>query len=222
MRALVVEDDRQLSEILAHVLRRDGFSVDAVPSGLTGAEFAESGLYDVIILDVMLPEMSGLDAAKRMRERGVRTPILMLTALGQVPDKIGGLDAGADAYMTKPFSPRELMARVRALVRRMPEERSEVLRAGDLSLDTGAYTLMCGSESVQLADQEMAVARLFLANADRTLTRAQLANEAWGPEARVEDNTLDAYVSMLRKKLRFLGSECQLVAVRGVGFKLEP
>lgn len=220
MRALVVEDDAKLADILTHILQRDGYEAEAVADGATGVEYAASGLYDVVVLDVMLPQVNGFDAVRTLRSQGVATPVLMLTALGTVPDKIEGLDGGADAYMTKPFSPQELLARIRALTRRQAPEAPEVLQTGDLTLDAGSYQLACGAESMPLSGQEFAVAQLFLRNAGRTLTRAQIASGAWGDEAHVEDNSIDAYVSMLRKKLRYLGSAAQIVNERGVGYRL--
>ncbi len=220
MRALIVEDDAKLADILAHILERDGYEAEAVADGAAGVEYAASGLYDVVVLDVMLPQVDGFEAVRRLRAQGVATPVLMLTALGTVPDKIEGLDGGADAYMTKPFSPQELLARIRALTRRQAAEAPEVISAGDLTLDAGSYQLACGKESIPLSGQEFAVAQLFLRNPGRTLTRAQIASGAWGPEVPVEDNSIDAYVSMLRKKLRFLGSSAQIQNERGVGYHL--
>lgn len=220
MRALIVEDDAKLSDILVHVLERDGFAVDAVFDGAAAVEYAKSGIYDIIVLDVMLPVMDGFQAVGAMRAAGMASPVLMLTALGAVPDKIAGLDEGADAYMTKPFSPHELLARIRALLRRHPVEQPACLSAGDLVLDVGSYQLSCGSEALSLSGQEFAVAELFMRNAEHTLTRVQIARGAWGADAHVEDNSIDAYVSMLRKKLRYLGSAAQIVNERGVGYRL--
>ncbi len=220
MRALVIEDDAKLSDILVHILERDGFTADAVFDGDAGVEYARSGLYDIILLDVMLPRSDGFTAIRRMRAQGVTAPVLMLTALGAVPDKIEGLDGGADAYMTKPFSPHELRARIRALLRRPGEPPAKEMRAGDVLFDGAAYELRCGPEKVGVSDQEAAVAELFLRNPDRTLTRAQIAAGAWSADAQVEDNSIDAYVSMLRKKLRYLGSATSIETERGVGYRL--
>ncbi len=220
MRALIVEDDGKLQEILAHILRRDGFDVDVVSDGLLGVEYAKSGLYDIIILDVMLPEMDGFSAIRAMRAANVSASVLMLTALGAVPDTIEGLDGGADAYMTKPFSPQELLARIRALLRRQGGQSAREVRAGDLVLDLDAYELRCGMESIRLSDQEMAVAELFMQNPGQILTRAQIAEGAWGADAHVSDNSIDAYASMVRRKLRYVGSSARMEAERGVGYRL--
>lgn len=221
MRALIIEDDMKLSDILVHVMERAGFDADAVFDGASGVEYAKSGLYDVIILDVMLPKTDGFAAIRQMRGASVATPVLMLTALGAVPDKIEGLDGGADAYMTKPFSPQELLARIRALLRRHEEEPAKGVTAGDLVLDVDAYELICGTERIRLSDQEVAVAELFLRNPDRTLTRSQIATGAWSADAQVEGNSIDAYVSMLRKKLRYLGSDARIETERGIGYRLD-
>lgn len=220
MRALIVEDDGKLQEILAHILRRDGFDADVVSDGLSGVEYAKSGLYDIIILDVMLPEMDGFSAIRAMRAANVSASVLMLTALGAVPDTIEGLDGGADAYMTKPFSPQELLARIRALLRRQGGQPAREVRAGDLVLDLDAYELRCGTESIRLSDQEMAVAELFMQNPGQILTRAQIAEGAWGADAHVSDNSIDAYASMVRRKLRYVGSSARMEAERGVGYRL--
>lgn len=222
MRVLVVEDDGRLADIVAHVLERDGYDADVVGDGISGVDYAKCGIYDVIILDVMLPGKNGFDAVREMREAGVATPVLMLTAMVTTNDKIEGLDMGADSYMTKPFSPKEMLARLRALTRRVPEAspQEKNVRAGDLSLDEKAYTLTCGNESVQLSSQEFAMAELLMGNPGRVLTRAQIADHAWGADADVKDNSIDAYVSMLRKKLRFLRSSTEIRTERGIGYEL--
>lgn len=221
MRALIVEDDRQLSEVLVHVLEREGYEVDALYDGASAVEYARSGLYDVVVLDVMLPVMTGFQAVKAMRDEGVATPVLMLTALGTVADRIEGLDLGADNYMTKPFSPRELLARLRALTRRSVPAPDAVLRAAGLELDPASYMLHCGAESVRLSYQEYRVAELFMESPGRTFTRSQIAEHAWDAAAEVKDNSIDAYISLLRKKLRYLRSKAELKALRGVGYRLE-
>lgn len=221
MRALVVEDDSRLSEIVSHVLMRDGYDVDAVFDGPEGLEYARSGIYDVVILDVMLPGMNGFDVVKGMRSESVATPVLMLTAKSAVPDRIEGLDMGADSYMTKPFSPKELLARLRALTRRNPGPGSQKVRGLGLELDPAAYTLSCGGESVQLSYQEYKVAELFVENPGQTFTRQQIASRAWDADADVKDNNIDAYVSLLRKKLRYIRSSAELRSERGIGYRLD-
>lgn len=221
MRALVVEDDRRLSDIVSHVLERDGYGVDAVFDGANGLEYARSGIYDVVILDVMLPGMNGFGVVKGMRSESIETPVLMLTAKSAVADRIEGLDMGADNYMTKPFSPKELLARLRALTRRNAGPGVEKIKGADLELDPASYALSCGSESVQLSYQEYRVAELFVRNPGRTFSRSQIASHAWDVDADVKDNSIDAYVSLLRKKLRYIRSSAELRSERGVGYKLE-
>lgn len=222
MRVLIVEDDKRLADIVAHVLERDGYDVDSVGDGPCGLRYAESGIYDAVILDVMLPGMSGYDVVREMRKSGLSVPVLMLTALGTVDNRIEGLDMGADSYMTKPFSPKELLARLRALMRRTPAAISaeSPIRAGDLLLDEKTYHLSCGEEDIQLSSQEFAMAKLLMSNPGQTLTRSQIADGAWGSDAEVKGNSIDAYVSMLRKKLRFLRSCVEIRTERGIGYRL--
>lgn len=217
-----MEDDRKLSDILVHILEREGYGVDAVFDGQTGLDYGRSGLYDAIILDVMLPNLTGFEVIRALRSSQVPTPVLMLTALGALPDKIEGLDGGADQYVTKPFSPKELLARLRALLRRVDEAPLEKLTVGSTTLDGASYSLTCMDESVQLSGQEYLLARLLFQNPDHVLTRARIAEGAWGPGEQVEDHSIDAYVSLLRKKLRFLGSPVRIEAERGVGYRLVP
>ncbi len=219
MQILVVEDDAELSDILVHVLKREGYETDAVFDGRMGLEYAKSGTYDAIILDVMLPNLDGFQVVRALRAAGVETPVLMLTALGSVPDRVEGLDGGADQYVSKPFSPRELLARLRALTRRTAAPVADTLVAGDVTLDGGAYALSCGDEMVKLSDQEYLLARLLFENPQRLLTRAQIAEGAW-KGLQVEDHTIDAYISLLRKKLGFLSAKAGIETQRGIGYRL--
>lgn len=219
MQILVVEDDAELSDILVHVLKREGYEADAVFDGRMGLEYAKSGTYDAIILDVMLPNLDGFQVVRALRAAGVETPVLMLTALGSVPDRVEGLDGGADQYVSKPFSPRELLARLRALTRRMAAPVADTLMAGDVTLDGSAYALSCGDEMVKLSDQEYLLARLLFENPQRLLTRAQIAESAWRG-LQVEDHTIDAYISLLRKKLGFLSAKAGIETQRGIGYRL--
>lgn len=222
MRILVVEDDRKLSDILVHILEREGYEVEAVFDGVTGLHYGKSSLYDAMVLDVMLPGLSGFEVVRSLRSSEVHTPVLMLTALGALPDKIEGLDGGADQYLTKPFSPQELLARLRALTRRIGEAPVERIDRGGTLLDGATYSLSCEGETIQLSDQEYLMARLLFQNPGRVLTRKQIAEGAWEPGVAVEDHSIDAYVSLLRKKLRFLHSEVRIETERGVGYRLVP
>lgn len=221
MQALVVEDDKSLARAVAHILEREGYGVDAVHDGSTGLEYALVGEYDVIVFDVMLPLLDGISAVAALRKRGIGTPILMLTAKSGVPDKIAGLDGGADAYMAKPFDANELAARVRALTRRVSAKEPSVLTAGDLQLDEESRALRCREEEFQLINKEFLLARLLMARSGAVVTKQAIAEEVWQGEP-VEANSVEAYVSMLRKKLKYLGSAMQIKVVRNVGYRLVP
>lgn len=220
MRMLIVEDDRGLARALAHILKRHRWDVDAAHDGEEGLRFATTGTYDAIIFDIMLPKMDGIAAVRALRQRGIATPVLMLTARDQVPDKIEGLDGGADAYMTKPFAAPELLARLRALVRRTVDEPVRTVDAGDLQLRPETHSLACGSEDIQLSHKEFALAEVLLAHAGTVVTKAALIQQVWGTDSSADSTNLEAYVSMLRRKLRFLGSRVQIKSQRGVGYKL--
>lgn len=219
MQALVVEDDKSLARAVAHILQREGYVVDAVHDGATGLDYALAGDYDVVVFDVMLPLLDGVSAVAALRKRGVATPVLMLTAKSGVPDKIAGLDGGADAYMAKPFDAGELAACVRALTRRVSAEKPSVLAAGDLRLNEQSRVLSCGAEEFQLINKEFRLARMLMARPGGVVTKQAIAEEVWQGEP-VEANSVEAYVSMLRKKLRHLGSAAQIKVVRNVGYKL--
>lgn len=219
MQALVVEDDKNLARAVAHILAREGFAVDVVHDGAAGLDYALAADYDVIVFDVMLPLLDGVSAVAALRKRGVSTPVLMLTAKSGVPDKIAGLDGGADAYMAKPFAAGELAACVRALTRRVTAKKPTMLSAGDLQLDEDTRVLRCGAEEFQLINKEFLLARMLMARPGSVATREAIAEEVWQGEP-VEANSVEAYVSMLRKKLKYLHSAAQIKVVRNVGYKL--
>lgn len=220
MHILVVEDDKDLSNAIKHILEHVGYEVDTVFDGDSGIAFAESGIYDAIIFDVMLPKVDGFKATEILRGKGVSTPILMLTAKGAIPDKIEGFDSGADSYMTKPFSPKKLLARLRALTRRQVPNIMSTLDAGDLSLDIDNRMLSCGDEKVQLGNKEFLFMQLLMKNEGRTLTFNQIINSLWEESDDVSKNNIEAYVSMLRKKLRFLNSSMNISLVKDIGYQL--
>lgn len=221
MRVLIVEDDKDLANAVDHILQRDGYEVDVVYDGEAGIAYAESGIYDVIIFDVMLPKVDGFEAVELLRQKGIETPILMLTARGAISDKIEGLDSGADSYMTKPFSPKELMARLRALTRRHVPTTQQDICVGDLTLNLDAHSLTCDDETLRLKNKEFILAKLFLENPGKLLSRSQLAQAAWPDDPQVENNSIEAYVSMLRKKLKFLESEMTIKTERSMGYRFE-
>ena len=221
MRILVVEDEQDLNRILAKTLTAEGYSVDTCFDGVEALDYLEGAEYDAIVLDVMLPKVDGFEVARRLRCAHVSTPILMLTARDEIPDKIAGLDHGADDYMTKPFDIGELLARVRALTRRQGEVIGEQLAAGDLVLDTPTRSLRCGEKSVRLGFKEFDVLRLLLAAPRAVIPKEDIISKVWGLESEAEDNNVEVYISFLRKKLAYLGSRVSIGTVRKVGYHLE-
>ena len=222
MKLLLVEDEQRMSQALTELFRQEGYDVDAFADGAEGCIAAESGIYDVIVLDVMLPSKDGLSVARDVRQAGIATPILMLTAKGEVQDKVAGLDTGADDYLTKPFLTEELLARVRALVRRGAGAAIERLEAGNIALNEGTLTLENTEtgENVRMTDKEFHILEYFLRNRGRILTREQLAQRIWGIESDAEYNNVEVYVSFTRKKLAYLNANVTIKAVRGVGYEL--
>ncbi len=220
MQILVVEDERRLAEALGQILREKKYMVDIAFDGRDGLDMAMSGIYDVIILDIMLPKMSGIDVAMNLRKEKVDTPILMLTAKDQVADKVKGLDAGADDYMTKPFSPEELLARVRALTRRQGEVVMDSLEYEDLSLNLSTCDLICGDKNVHLNFKEFEIMKILLGNSQNVTTKDDLIVKVWGYDSNAVDNNVEVYISFLRKKLDFIGTKVEIVSLRKIGYRL--
>ena len=202
-------------------MEENHYQVDLVYDGDQGLSYAESGSYDVIILDVMLPRKSGLEVVAELRRANVATPVLMLTARTTVQDKITGLDSGADDYMTKPFSPAELLAHLRALTRRQGQVVFEKIDFGDISLNLESHDLSCGSKSINLSYKEFSIANILISSKGQIISKDMLISKVWGVESSAVDNNVEAYVSFLRKKLKFLGSNTQIETVRKVGYRLE-
>ena len=222
MRILMVEDDQALCAAVDIHLRQQGYTVDYAHTGEDGLHFALQNAYDLILMDRMLPELDGREAVRTLRSRGFSTPVLMLTALDGVPDRVDGLDAGADDYLAKPFAAEELLARIRALSRRPRQwESTSRLSAGDLELDTELAALRGPAGACSLSRREKQLLELFLRNAGQTLTRELLLSRVWGPDAPVEDGNLDNYIHFLRRRLRTVGSAVRLATVRSVGYRLE-
>lgn len=221
MNILIVEDEVRLAEALAQIMTEQKYSVDVVHDGEDGLAYAESGLYDVVVLDVMLPKRSGFEVVRALRGKKIATPVLLLTARDEISDKVTGLDCGADDYMTKPFSPEELLARVRALARRQGDVVLEEMTFSDVTLNLSAYTLECGAKSVHLGFKEFEVMRLLMGNPSIIVPKDDLITRVWGTESSAEDNNVEAYISFLRKKLFFLGSKVNIGTVRKVGYRLE-
>ena len=220
MQVLIVEDDVRLAQAVGAILEENGYQVDLVHDGQSGLDYAESGIYDVVILDVMLPKVDGFEVAKQLRRKNVETPVLMLTARSAIPDKISGLDSGADDYMTKPFSPAELLAHLRALTRRQGQVVFEVLEFGDLKLDLESHDLSCGAKSINLSFKEFSIINILMAGKGQTVSKDLLISKVWGVESSAVDNNVEAYISFLRKKLKFLNSRVQIETLRKVGYRL--
>lgn len=221
MQVLIVEDDIRLAQALGQILEENHYQVDLVHDGDQGLAYAESGSYDVIILDVMLPRKSGLEVVAELRRANVATPVLMLTARTTVQDKITGLDSGADDYMTKPFSPAELLAHLRALTRRQGQVVFEKIDFGDISLNLESHDLSCESKSINLSYKEFSIANILISSKGQIVSKDMLISKVWGVESSAVDNNVEAYISFLRKKLKFLGSNTQIETVRKVGYRLE-
>ena len=221
MRVLIVEDERRLAEALGQIMAEQRYQTDVVYDGADGLDYALTGQYDVIVLDVMLPKLDGFEVASRLRHAHVSTPILMLTARDEMPDKIAGLDHGADDYMTKPFDIGELLARVRALTRRQGEVIGEQLVAGDLILELSTRCLRRGDKSVRLGFKEFDVLRQLMVHPRAVVPKEDIIARVWGLDAEAEDNNVEVYISFLRKKLTFLESNVSIGTVRKVGYYLE-
>ena len=221
MRILIVEDEARLADTLVQICEGQKYQAEAVYTGPDGLAYGETGAYDAIVLDVMLPGMDGFEVARSLRRQKIATPILMLTARDDVHDKVSGLDCGADDYMTKPFMPEELLARLRALTRRRGEVQLEELTWQDLMLRLATYDLCCGARSVRLNNKEFEVLRLLLSSPGTVVPKETLLTRIWGYDSDAEDNNVEAYISFLRKKLHFLGSRVVIATQRKVGYRLE-
>lgn len=222
MRMLIVEDEIRLSDALAQIFTKYKFECDTANTGTDGLDFALSGIYDVIILDVMLPEMNGYEILKEIRDNKIETPVIMLTAKDETSDKIKGLDTGADDYVTKPFVTEELVARVRAVLRRKGEMIFDnILTFGDLSLNQSTYELSSGGNSIKLASKEYNIMELLMRYKQNILTKETLLERVWGYDSDAEYNNAEVYISFLRKKMQYLKSTVVIKTVRGVGYNLE-
>ena len=222
MRVLVVEDERRLADLIARGLREAGHTVDVRHTGSDGLFAASTGGYDSVVLDWMLPGLDGLTVCRRLRERGNRMPVLMLTARGQVSDRVAGLDAGADDYLPKPFSFDELLARLRALHRRTADADAAELRAGDLILDPTRRRVFRADAEVELPAREFDILHLLMARAGQCLTRYQILDEVWDGETDLRSNVIDVYIASLRAKIDRPFGRHAIETLRGAGYRLEP
>jgi len=221
MKILIVEDERQLSDVLVTLLKQNQHSVDAVYNGIDGEDYALTGVYDAIILDIMLPGKNGIDVLRSLRKQGSSVPVLLLTAKSEVEDKINGLDSGADDYLTKPFRTGELLARLRAITRRGSEIIGDRLQAGNTTLDKSSYELSGPAGPVRLAAKEYQIMEMLLRNSSQIIPKERFVEKIWGFDNDAEYNTIEVYVSFVRKKLTAIGSDLQIKAVRNVGYCLE-
>ena len=220
MKILVIEDEKLLADSIQALLTKKGFDVEVVYDGERGAEYAELGIYDLLILDVMMPKMNGYEVARKIRAQRCGTPILMLTAKSDVEDRIMGLNAGADYYLTKPFDSRELLACINALLRRQGSQVDEVVY-GNTSLDLSSGTLVCGTDSVRLSAKEFDIMRFLLQSGERYLSKEVILARVWGYDSDAVENHVEVYVGFLRKKLKSIGSNISIEAIRRMGYHLE-
>lgn len=221
MRLLIAEDELDLAEALTVLFEKNQFSVDSVNDGFSAYEYGSSGEYDAIILDVMMPKMNGIEVLQKLRNEGIKTPIMMLTAKGQKDDRILGFNAGADDYLPKPFEPDELICRVRAILRRSEEYRPTVLSFGDIILNTGNGTLECAGKSVRLSGRAFQLMEMFMRSPKIIFSAERIMEKIWGWDTDAEINVVWVHISNLRKKLKAIGSVVSIYANRGLGYVLE-
>lgn len=221
MRILIVEDEKRLAETLADIISEQNNIADVCHDGVSGLDNALSGIYDAIILDLMLPGMNGFDVVRAIRENGVKTPVLMLTAKAELENRVKGLDSGADYYLTKPFETSELLACLRAILRRGDEIRPEQPAFGDIFLSPSTGELSCGKRSVKLNVREMEILRLLISNRNILLSKESIYLKVCGYDSEADDSIVEVYISFLRKKLEHIGSRVKITVVRRAGYRLE-
>lgn len=221
MRILIVEDERELADGLEAILQRENYTTDVVYDGISGLDFLLSDVYDLVILDIMLPKLDGISILKSARNEGIQTPVILLTAKSSVSDKISGLDSGADDYMTKPFDSNELLARIRARTRVQNGKSSDCLCCGDITLSQSTQELVCGERSVKLGNKEFQLLQCLMINQGQIMPKDSLITKVWGPLDDSEYNNIEVYISFLRKKLRFVKATVQIVTTKNVGYSLE-
>ncbi len=220
MRLLLVEDDPRVARLVRQALVEAGYETTVAGDGLAALDLAEDGDYDLIILDILLPRLDGLGVCRRLREQRVRTPILMLTARDQVPDRVRGLDAGADDYLVKPFAVEELLARIRALLRRSAEEQDERLVVADLTLDVATHTVTRAGQPIELTPREFRLLAYLMRHPGRVLTKEQILEHVWGYDSDASPSVVELYIHYLRQKVDRASAVPLIVTVRGVGYCL--
>lgn len=221
MKLLIAEDDASLRKVLVTILQKNNYSVDAVDNGGDALDAMRTGLYDAAILDIMMPVMDGISVLTHARREHCTTPVLLLTAKSEIDDKVVGLDAGANDYLTKPFDLRELLARVRVLTRKAEVQQTHLLTYGNTTLDTCSFTLYAPGGSYKLANKEYQTMLLLMQNPGQVLSSGRFLENIWNPDSRAEDNTVWTYISYLRRKLEAIDANVQIRTVRGVGYLLE-
>ena len=222
MNILIIEDEYSLADAVAESLKSENFNVTIKTNGEDGEDEALTENYDLILLDVMLPEKNGFEILRDLRNDKIKTPIIMLTAKSEIDDKLNGLEHGADDYVTKPFSMRELIARVKAVLKRSNDiDATDLLEFGDLSLDIKNAKLTCGENDIQISGKELDLLEQLLLNQKQILSKENLLERIWGYESDAEYNNVEVYITFIRRKLKLIDSKVNIKAVRGVGYKLE-
>lgn len=221
MNILIVDDERQFVKALVAILKQNKFNVDFAFDGEDGLDKALSNIYDVIVLDIMMPKINGFEVLKEIRNNKISTPVLMLSAKSEISDKVQGLNLGADDYLTKPFNSDELMARIKALLRRKTQFVGDELSFGDLKLSRDTYSLVCNDETIALGKKEFQIMEVLISNANKTINKERLLEKIWGYDSEAEYNAIEVYVSFLRKKMTALNSKCIIKSLRGIGYILQ-
>ena len=221
MRLLVIEDEKQLLKLIGKRLKEEGYVFDLASDGREGLNFAESVEYDCIILDIMLPSIDGFTIIQKLRGKNINSPIIVLTAKSAIKDKVNGLDYGADDYITKPFSFEELIARIRAMLRRKSEEKETILTCGDLTLDLISREVYRNNNPIELTTKEFSILEYFLRNKGRILTKSQIAEHVWNYEFDYQSNIIEVYIRYLRKKIDDSYEKKLIHTIRGVGYKIK-
>jgi len=223
MRILIVEDEFNLADVISSRLKKEKYAVDIICNGEEGYESIITNIYDLVILDVMLPEINGFEVLKKIREKGIKTKIIMLTAKNLLEDKLNGFDNGANDYLTKPFHIEELVARINVQLRNTGEQIKNYIEVGDLRLNLKTTNLLCTTtnESIDIICKEFLILEYFMKNPEQIIPREKIYEKVWGFESDAESNNLEAYLSFVRKKIKIIGSKMQIKAIRGLGYKLE-
>lgn len=221
MRLLLAEDEKALSKALTAILERNNYSVDAVYDGQAALEYLETGNYDGVILDIMMPKVDGITVLKEIRRRGNLIPVILLTAKSEVDDKVAGLDAGANDYLAKPFHSKELLARIRAMTRTQTAQASSKLQAGNVTLDRATFELSTPTGSLRLANKEFQMIEMLMSNPSHLISSERFMEKIWGYDSEAEINVVWVYISYLRKKLSSLHADIQIKATRNAGYSME-